>query len=229
VLIRLLALALLAPGSVAATESPAPRVLVTGDSMVEPLDRQLGAAVKRAGGRAFRDPRPGTGLTRPLILDWVRHARRQAKRHRPRATVMFIGANDSAALRAGDGREVECCRRAWIAAYADRVERMMRIYRRGSRAWVYWVTLPMPRGREHWPRFKATNLAIAQAGEAAGERVRVVDTIPALSPGNRYRRRVEYRGRTVTVRDKDGVHLTVGGSRIVRDLVTRAMRADGVT
>ena len=204
-------------------ESPSPRVLVTGDSMVEPLDRQLAVAVRRTGGRAFRDPRPGTGLTRPLILDWVRHARRQVKRHRPRATVMFIGANDSAALRAGDGREVECCRRAWIAAYADRVERMMRIYRRGSRAWVYWVTLPMPRGSEHWPRFKATNLAIAQAGAAAGERVRVVDTVPVLSPGNRYRRRVEYRGRTVTVRDRDGVHLTVDGVRRAADWTAVAL------
>jgi hypothetical protein len=55
-----------------------------------------------------------------------------------------------------------------------------------------------------------------------------VDTIPALSPGNRYRRRVRYRGKTVVVRGRDGVHLTTAGARIARDLVVRAMRADGV-
>lgn len=226
--IRLAVLSLLVLPAFATASSPSPRVLITGDSMVEPVDRVVAAAVERHGGRAFRDARPGTGITRPLYLDWIRHARRQVKRYHQDATVMFIGANDSAALRAADGREVECCRRAWIDAYATRVERMMRIYRQDSKAWVYWLTLPLPRGSEHWPRFRATNLAIKQAGAAAGEHVRVVDTVPILSPDDRYHRRVTYDGRVVTVRDKDGIHLTAAGARILRDLVMDAMRSDGV-
>jgi len=39
---------------------------------------------------------------------------------------------------------------------------------------------------------------------------------------------MRYRGRRVVVRDPDGVHLTAAGSRIVRDIVVRAMRRDGV-
>jgi hypothetical protein len=56
----------------------------------------------------------------------------------------------------------------------------------------------------------------------------MVDTVPTLSPGNRFRRKLRYRGRTVVARDGDGVHLTTAGSRIARDLVVRAMRADGL-
>jgi len=162
----------------AAPAAAAPRVLATGDSMVHPLDGQLVRPVERAGGRVKRDVRPGTNLTRPVVFDWIRHARRVTKRYRPHATVMFIGAHDFSPLRAEDGREVECCRRPWIAAYARLVERMMSIYRRDGRANVYWLTLPAPRNRDHARHVAAVNAAIARAGETAAEGVHVVDTVP---------------------------------------------------
>ena len=162
----------------AAPAAAAPRVLATGDSMVHPLNGQLVRPVERADGRVKRDVRPGTNLTRPVVFDWIRHARRVTKRYRPHATVMFIGAHDFSPLRAEDGREVECCRRPWIAAYARLVERMMSIYRRDGRANVYWLTLPAPRNRDHARHVAAVNAAIARAGETAAEGVHVVDTVP---------------------------------------------------
>jgi hypothetical protein len=219
-----LAVLLVAPAS--AADAAPWRTLVTGDSMVQPLDELLGPPVRRAGGRMAKDPRPGTGLTRPLVLDWEKHARRQVRKHRPRATVMFIGAGDTEKLRSADGPRVTCCRRAWIDAYADRVARMMRTYIRSGRAYVYWLTLPTPREQDDQRRFLAINYAIGQAAKMVGGNARVVDTVPAISPGNRFRRKLRYRGKTVVVRDGDGVHLTTAGSRIARDLVVRAMRAD---
>jgi hypothetical protein len=206
---------------------PPLRVLVTGDSMMQPLDEILRKPVKRAGGRVVSDPRPGTGLSNRIAFDWQRHAKRQMRRHRPRATVMLIGPNDSYAMRGADGREVSCCRRAWIDAYAERAARMMRTYRRRGRAFVYWLTLPTP-VEPHRQRFAAINIAIEQAAGEAGSRVRVVDLVPVLSPGNRFRRKLRYRGRRVVVRDRDGVHLTNAGSRIASDAVRRAMRRDGL-
>lgn len=195
--------------------------------MMEPLDRLLAPPVKEAGGRLISDPRPGTGILSPSIFDWQKHARRQVKRHRPQLTVMFIGPNDSPRVRTDDGREVACCRRAWIDEYAQRVARMMRTYRRDSRAWIYWLTLPTP-VEPHDERFAAINFAIAQAAEDVGSQARVVDTVPVISPGDKFRRRIRYRGRMVRVRDRDGVHLTTAGSRIVMRLVRRTMRADGL-
>jgi len=207
----------------------APRVLATGDSMVQPLDEELVRPIERAGGRVIRDPRPGTGISKPLVLDWVRHAKRQAKRRRPDATVVFIGANDAEPIRSEADPRVSCCRRPWIDAYADRVNRMMRSYARDGKGFVYWLSLPTPRDDTQARRMAAVNLAIAQAAaEADQARARVVDTIPALSPGNEYHRRVRYRGRKVVVRGRDGVHLTDAGARIARDLVVAAMRRDGL-
>ena len=223
-----LALLLVALLALPAAAEAGPRVLVTGDSLVQPLDELMQKPVRRAGGRVRRDPRPGTGLTRPLVLDWERHARRQVRRHRPRVTVVFIGAGDTEDLRSDYGAQVRCCRRPWIDAYADRVERMMRSYLRRARSHVYWLTLPAPRPRADRPRFLAINYAIEQAARKAGERAHVVDTVPAISPDNRFRRRIRYRGKRRVIRDRDGVHLTTAGSRIVRDVVAHTMRQDGL-
>jgi hypothetical protein len=211
---------------VASADSPL-RVIVTGDSMMEPLDRLLEPPVEEVGGRLISDPRPGTGILSPFTFDWQKHARRQVKRYRPQLTVMFIGPNDSNRVRTDDGREVACCRRAWIDEYAQRVERMMRTYRRESRGWIYWLTLPTP-VEPHDAPFAAINLAIAEAADAVGSHARAVDTVPVISPGNKFRRRIRYRGRMVRVRDRDGVHLTTAGSRIVMRLVRQTMRADGL-
>ena len=210
-----------------AADTPRARVLVTGDSMMQPLDEMLEPRVEREAGRLISDPRPGTGVASRSPLDWVGHAKRQMRRHRPRATVMLIGPNDSGALRTSDGREVRCCRRAWIDAYAQRVAKLMRIFQRDGRAYVYWLTLPTP-VEPHRDRFIAINIAIEQAAAEVAGQARVVDTVPVLSPGNEFRRRIRYRGRTVVVRDRDGVHLTNAGSRIAARLVQRAMRADGL-
>jgi hypothetical protein len=196
--------------------------------MVQPLDKQLVPVVERAGGRLIRDPRPGTAITRPTHHDWLKHARKQARRHRPRATVMFLGTTDAEPMRAGSGPTVRCCGRAWIDEYARRVGRMIGSYGRGGAGRVYWLTLPVPKVEGHARRLAAVNIAIRQAVAAAPETARVVDTIPAVSPGNRFRLRIRHRGRMVTVRERDGVHLSPAGARIVRGLVVRALRADGL-
>ena len=172
-LVAALALALAAPAAAA----PRP-VLVTGDSLVRPLDHLMVRPVERTGGRVVKDPRPGTGLTRPIILDWERHARRQTRRHRQRATVVFIGAGDTEPMTSATGPRVACCRRAWIDAYADRVEQMMRTYMRDKRRHVYWLTLPAPRQRDRRQQFLAINYAIGQAALKAGAKAHVVDTVP---------------------------------------------------
>jgi hypothetical protein len=224
----LLVAVILLLGFVASAEAAPMRVLVTGDSLVQPLDDLMVRPIERAGDRAIKDPRPGTGITTPLVLDWVKHARRQVRKHRPHASVVFIGAGDTEPLTTPGGPRVMCCQRAWIDAYADRVEEMMRTYMRKKRRHVYWLTLPMPRQDDRRQQFLAINYAIAQAARKAGSKAHVVDTVPVLSPGNRFHRRLRYHGESVVVRDGDGVHLTTDGARIARDLVVSAMRSDGV-
>jgi len=58
--------------------------------------------------------------------------------------------------------------------------------------------------------------------------VRLIDTNATFAPDGVYRPSISYHGRSVTVRDPDGYHLSITGTRIAARILENAMRADGV-
>jgi hypothetical protein len=203
----------------AAPDAPAapaaPRVLLTGDSMMENLGTPLAAGLRADGVRDVRvDPIAGSGLT---IFDWVAQARRHmAVGDPPEVTVMLNGAGDTGPLPVGP-RMMRCCGPAWRAEYARRARSMMRTYGR-----VYWLTLPMPRNRGHARVMAAVNRAVRDAAAAVGSSVTIVDLVPVLTPGRRFRRTLDGR----VIRRADGIHLTRAGAGLAAARVRRAMRAE---
>jgi lysophospholipase L1-like esterase len=198
------------------------RLLATGDSMIQIVDSDLAARLKR--GTVISDARISTGISKPFMLDWVAHARRQASARRPDATVVFLGANDGFPI--GDAA---CCGAAWVDAYARRVRSMMDAYRRGGAARVYWMLLPTPGRASFASVFRAVNAAIRQAARRTGPGVTLIDVGRVVAPGGRFRRSISYRGRSVTVRQDDQVHLSTAGAAIAADLIVRELRRDGLT
>jgi lysophospholipase L1-like esterase len=196
------------------------KLLAAGDSMIQYVDTALGARLPRA--RVRSDDHIATGVSKPAMLNWMRQAERTSRSFGPDATVVFLGANDGFPI-AG----AECCDDAWVEGYAGRVRRMMRAYARGGRGAVYWLLLPVPRKPEFKPIYRAVNRAIRLAARRYPGLVRVVDTEAFFTPSG-YRDSVRWRGRTVTVRQADGVHLNQAGAAIAAQLVIRAMRRDGV-
>ena len=198
------------------------RILATGDSMIQIIDSYLEA---RAGARARvrSDAHISTGLSKPSSLDWQAQARRQAAR-RPDVVVMFIGANDGFAM-AG----AACCGPAWVAEYARRARRMMRVYARGGRARVLWLLLPTPRSGFFRETFPAVNTALRRAARGLEDDVRIVDLVEVFTPGGRYRDSIEVGGgKTVRVRQGDGVHLNTAGASIAANIVLRTLRAERI-
>jgi lysophospholipase L1-like esterase len=197
------------------------RVLATGDSMIQILDIKLRERLPGASVRS--DARVGTGISKGAQLDWVALAGRQARGVRPDVTVMFIGPNEGFPIRGHP-----CCGPAWIAAYAVRARRMMRVYARGGAGQVYWLLLPAARDRRFQRVFVAVNAALRRAAAGLAPAVRVIHLDRLFTPGGRFRTRMRIGGRLVTVRQGDGVHLSVAGAAIAAAAVVRAMRADGV-
>ena len=196
------------------------RVLATGDSMIQILD---GFLKQRIHGRVRSDARVSTGISKPGMFDWVRHARRQAGRRRPDVTVMFIGANDGFPIGGA-----ACCGRGWVKRYARRVRRMMETYRRGREGVVYWLTLPAPRDSRFARVFGPVNRALRRAAASFGQQVRLIDLRRVFSPDGRFHRVIRYRGRRVVARQGDGVHLSAAGASIAAELVIRALRRDRI-
>jgi lysophospholipase L1-like esterase len=201
------------------------RVLVTGDSMVQPLDAKLARAFARAGGgvAVTRDPRLGTGISQSELLDWGRLAVTQVRRDRPQTIVVLLGANEGFPMRTG-GREVSCCGPAWTAEYATRARQMMSTYRQGGRARVFWLNLPLARDADRRRINRSVNAAVAVAAEPYRAQVRVLDLARLLTPGGRFRDAMEVDGRRRIVREADGVHLNDAGADVALAALLRALR-----
>ncbi len=205
------------------------RVLVTGDSMVYGLIDVLTRSVRSARGTLIGDPHPATGISRPMGLSWTAHATRSARRERPDASVVFLGAiADAFPLNAGGGRTVECCGSEWVAAYSRRVRAMMTSYLRAGSALVFWVLPYTPRDVARVEATRAIRQAIIAAAARFADGVRLVDLQPAISPGDIYREQARYRGTQRTIRASDGIHLANAGVHIASEVILRAMRRDGV-
>jgi lysophospholipase L1-like esterase len=203
------------------------QLVAAGDSMIQIIDDYLRDRLAPDHVSVRFDDHISTGITKPFMLDWVRHARRDARVHRPDVTVMFLGANDGYALPTPGGRR-QCCGHAWIRAYAKRADAMMRAYARGGRGRVYWMLLPQPRERVFQEVFAGVNAALRIAAARHPDSVRLVDLGATFTPHGRFQQSIRRHGRLVSVRQRDGVHLNTAGASIAATVIIRALRRDGV-
>ncbi len=198
-------------------------LLATGDSMIQIVDgflkRRL--ASDKVGVRS--DARISTGLSKPSMFDWPRHAKAQARSLHPDVTVMFIGANDGFPF-----GSTQCCGGAWVKAYARRASAMMATYARHGAGSVYWNLLPAPRGARFRRVFVAVNHALRIAARRHPGLFRLVDLPKTFTPGYRFRQTIRWHASTVSVRQDDGVHLNAEGASIAATLIIRQMHRDGV-
>lgn len=199
-------MALLAPAAPARAE----RILATGDSMMYVIQKPLRERLEKRGHVVKVDGRFGTGLTKPWVLDWVKHAREQVAEFRPDITIMFIGASDAFPL-----GEYECCGPEWRGLYIWHVRELIRIYGR-----TVWMTLPAPRDPGLARVHRHVNRAIREGVEGYGQ---IVDLVPVFTPGWRYRRKMRWNGKRVIVRQRDGVHIGYHGDWIASSMAINAL------
>jgi lysophospholipase L1-like esterase len=209
---------------------PAPRplrtLLVTGDSMMMPLDEQLARRLSGGEVDVIRDPHVGSGISKSILVDWGKLSAHQVAKDHPEAVVVFIGANEGFPMEVPGGGEVKCCDADWAAEYAYRARRMMDVYREDGASRVYWLTLPAPRDSERRRIAKTVNAAIAVAADPYRAQVRIIDMGRIFTPQGHYRDAMTVDGRDTIVRESDGIHLNGAGSSVASDAVLAIMRRD---
>jgi lysophospholipase L1-like esterase len=213
-------------GAPAPPRRPLRGVLVTGDSMSEPLDQDLARALSPQGVHVTQDPHIGTGISSTLLVDWAKLSQYQVQHYHPDAVVVFIGANDGYSMAGPNGKLVNCCSAEWAAIYAGRARRMMNTYRQAGTARVYWLTLPTPRDSARAKIATVVNAAIEVAAQPWRDQIRVIDTVPVFTPGNRYRDSMNINGSPTIVRQSDGIHLNDAGSVLAGKIVLAAVGKD---
>jgi lysophospholipase L1-like esterase len=204
---------------------PLKTVLVTGDSMTQPLDAEVARSLTPKGIKVVRDAHVGTGISDTTIVDWGKLSISQVSKNHPDAVVMFMGANEGFPMQVG-GREVKCCSADWAAEYAYRARRMMDTYRRGGAARVYWLLLPTYRSAARNAIARVVNAGIIAAASPYRAQVRILDMGAIFTPGNRYRDAMPVGGREQIVRQSDGIHLNGTGAQVAADEVIKALRGD---
>jgi lysophospholipase L1-like esterase len=209
-----------------ADAAPLPVVLATGDSMMQSVDAQLSDTLTgRADVRA--DVHDGSGLSSNAIVSWAKLPARQMRRFHPQAVVLFLGTNDAYPMTTPAGVVVHCCGEAYIAEYARRVRRTTRTYlRRGGKA-VIWLNIPAVRDALHNPFIAAIDEALPR-GVAGISGAEVLNMAGLFTPGGVYRDSIKVNGRTVRVRQSDGVHLSPQGATIAADAVVQELGRLGV-
>ncbi len=200
-------------------------LLVTGDSLAQPLDVQLARRLAPKGVRTVRDVNLGTGISKSKLLDWGSLSTQQVKKEEPDAIVFFLGANEGFPFDVG-GQVVNCCGPAWAAQYATRARKMMQTYRRRGASRVYWLTLPGQRSAPRQKIARAVNAAIVAAAQPYRAQVRVLDMSAIFTPGGAYRASMPVAGRNTIVREPDGIHLNEAGADVAADLVLERLKAD---
>jgi lysophospholipase L1-like esterase len=210
-------------GLPAAKPKPLTSLLVTGDSMSQPLDADLARRMADVGVKTTRDPHIGTGLSKSDLLDWGAQSVKQAAKD-PDAVVIFIGANEGFPFKGPGGKAINCCGAEWAAQYATRARTMMNTYRRGGEAHVYWMLLPFPRDPDRQKIAKVVNAAIRVAAQPYAEDVTLVDFEQTFTPNDKYRVSMDVNGHDEVVRRSDGIHLNDAGAELAADIVEQKLR-----
>jgi len=205
---------------------PLHSLLVTGDSLSTPLDLEMARRLAPDGVDVIRDPHLATGVSKSDVVDWGKLSASQVAEHHPDAVIVFIGANEGLPMPGPDGKDVSCCGPDWAAIWANRARQMMDNYRQGGAAKVYWLTVPTARDPARKPIVDAVDAAIVAAATPLRTQVRVLDTVPIFTPGDRYRDSMDVNGQQTIVRESDGIHLNETGSSVAANNVLRAVDAD---
>lgn len=201
-----------------------PLLLATGDSEMQVLDDYLSSDLAHtAGARVLGDARQSTALTSPSVFNWTAHAEQQVVSDRPDLVAMFLGGNEGFAI---DG--TPCCSAAWSRLYARLVGRLMATYRQHGAAAVYWFLIPTPRKPAFVTLVNAVNRGIIGAASRFPHGVHTFDLGPTFSPGGGYLDSLRYRGRSITVHEADGFHLSASADQIVAHLFIARLRHDGL-
>ena len=201
-----------------------PLLLATGDSEMQILDDDLASDLSGSGGaRVVGDAHQSTAISSPFFFNWPAHAVAQVDADHPDIVAMFLGGNEGFRL----GR-ANCCGLDWSREYAVRVAGMMRLYLQHGAAAVYWFLIPTPSKEPFVRVVRAVNRGIVLAAAQFHEGVHVFDLRPVFSPGGRYIDSLRHDGRTITVHEPDGFHLSAASDLIVAQMFIERLRRDGL-
>lgn len=138
--------------------------------------------------------------------------------------VLFFGLADRSWIRV-DGKRRALGSDEWIAEYGQRVERIIKVFKRRNVA-VYWLGLPITRGQESRKAFELMNSIFREKCLIAG--IRFIDTWEGFADqsGAYSDYGPDMSGKTRQLRTDDGIGFTQRGFQKLAHFAAREIRRD---
>lgn len=213
------------PPAEAARPASSGRVIaVVGDSLAVGIGMTLDKHLKPYGDLSCLPlGKVSSGLISRKFHDWEKVLADVVRDQKPQAVVVMMGGNDSQNPIAGKAPGAP----EWTAAYEERVKSFLSIAA-GAGVRVFWVGMPVMREEDYARRVRAANEAAERACRATPGCVYIdAWSYFADGSGNYVQAKVMPDGKEVSLRAKDGVHLTMTGydylSRHVLDQMARVV------
>ena len=206
---------------------PETPVLMIGDSMMRLLGHEMEKAFKKADIQpALSFSSLGSGLVRPSAFDWTAKIKELIATNEPHTVFVCLGANDRQAIELPGGAIVRYEDAAdWRATYSQIIGGVMDQLIEGKVKRIFWMLLPDMRDAVNQEHAKLVNEVVTEqaADEKRKDIVYLYDLASALSrrPGKFTQYLMSPTGQSLTVRDPDGVHLSIDGSKIVAQKVLK--------
>jgi len=204
-----------------------PRVVaLVGDSMmaVGLSNILLRSAANNPNLKVIRAFKSGTGLARPDVYDWMREYPAMIGDQRPDAIIVAIGANDGQGL-VENGKTLPFGSDAWVRVYQQRTATFLGLLTQ-SGAQVVWVGLPPMRSGQYNAKIAEVNrivyTVVSQYRQAAWWNPQPL----IADDSGQYR---EFGalpdGKTVRLRQSDGIHFSDEGASLVAPTLMKWLNA----
>ncbi len=199
-------------------------VAVFGDSMAQVFGYQLARLGRRTGrAQVYFDAQASSGLTQPEIINWPERIQRTLAHRRAAAIVLVFGTNDALSL-PWRGVTYGVSHPEWRLAYRQRVDAILRVAL-SAQVPVYWVGMPIMRSATFSQKMQVQNDIYREATSQMPGSV-FIDSWAQFTDGQgQYAAYLpDSTGRSVLVRETDGIHYThLGAQRLaitVLDTIT---------
>ncbi len=184
-----------------------PAVAVVGDSLAVGVGMTMEQHLKpQEGLGCLALGKVSTGLISKRKLDWEKRMADLVAAQKPAVVVVVMGGNDA---NNGIGGKMAGTPE-WGAAYRQKVEHFVRIAT-SSGVKVLWVGLPAMRDAAYAVRVRAVNAAAKEACAAVSGCTYMEAGDTFVDASGNYVQAKDIGGKQVTLRGKDGVHMTMAG------------------
>lgn len=215
------------PAEATAEKAPAKvepaSVAVVGDSLAVGIGMTMSQRLKKYEGVAcYPLGKVSTGLINKRFFDWEKKLSELVAKEKVSAMVVMMGGNDAnnaiGGKRAGTPE--------WGDAYREKAEDFLRIAAKAG-VKIYWVGLPAMRDAAYNTRVEAVNAAAKNACEHVGGCVYMEASTIFTDTSGKYVQSKSIDGKKVSLRAKDGVHMTMNGYDLLCRQVLDKLTASG--